>query len=281
MPLATQQMRTSTTTPTQTWTRKAVLLSVAGVGLLGPLAMPGVASAQAPTPAEPVSAAAQSVTPAPAVAPAAASTPAPATQSSNTYTVKAGDTIARIAKAQGMRWDVLAELNGVKSPFVIYPNQVLKLSGTPAVEPVHTSRDTRPEPAAAPAPAPAAAPAAASSGKAAVAVAHALLQKNQGDRYVYGANGPSSWDCSSLTQAAWAQAGVSLPRTSKAQASAGVATTRANLKPGDLVVYFSPVSHVAMYIGNGQVVQALNSNAGLKVTNIDYAGTVTGYRHIS
>jgi peptidoglycan DL-endopeptidase CwlO len=45
-------------------------------------------------------------------------------------------------------------------------------------------------------------------------------------------------------------------------------------------VYFSPVSHVAMYIGNGQVVQALNSNAGLKVTNIDYAGTVTGYRHI-
>jgi cell wall-associated NlpC family hydrolase len=278
MPLATQEMRSSTTTPTHTWTRKAVLLGVAGVGLLGPLATTGVASAQAPTPAEPVAAAVQSVTP----APAAAATPAPvAAQSANTYTVKAGDTIARIAKAQGMRWDTLAELNGIKSPFVIYPGQVLKLSGSPAVEPVHTSRDTRPEPAAAPAPAPAAAPAAASSGKAAVAIAHALAQKNQGDRYVYGANGPSAWDCSSLTQSAWAQAGVSLPRTSKAQASAGVATTRANLKPGDLVVYFSPVSHVAMYIGNGQVVQALNSNAGLKVTGIDYAGTVTGYRHIA
>jgi peptidoglycan DL-endopeptidase CwlO len=286
MPLATQEMRTSTNTSTHGWTRKGVLLGVAGVGLLGPLAVPGIASAQAPTPAEPV-AAVQSVTPAPAVAPAAASTPAPAAQPSATYTVKAGDTIARIAKAQGMRWDTLAELNGVKSPFVIYPGQVLKLSGSPATEPVHTSRDERPAPAAAAAPAPAAAAApapaavaAASSSRAATAVAHALAQKNEGDRYVYGANGPSSWDCSSLTQAAWAKAGVSLPRTSKAQASAGTATSRASLVPGDLVVYFSPVSHVAMYIGNGQVVQALNSNAGLKVTNIDYAGKVTGYRHI-
>lgn len=266
MPLATQEMRTSKTTSAHGWTRKGVLLGVAGVGLLGPLAMPGVASANAPTPAQPVAAAVQSVTP----APAAASTPAPAAQPASTYTVKAGDTIARIAKAHGMRWDTLAELNGVKSPFVIYPGNVLKLSGSPTAEPTHTSRDTRPEPAAA-------APSVSGSGKGAQAVAYMMAQLQQGDRYVYGANGPSAWDCSSLTQAAWKSVGVSLPRTSAAQASAGTATTRAALVPGDLVRY---PGHIAMYIGNGQVVHAVNANTGLKVTSVTWAGQPTGYRHI-
>lgn len=104
-----------------------------------------------------------------------------------------------------------------------------------------------------------------------------LESLRQGDRYVYGANGPSSWDCSSLTQAAWKSAGVSLPRTSAAQASAGSATTRAALQPGDLVRY---PGHIAMYIGDGQVVHAVNKNVGLKVTSLDWNGTPTGYRHI-
>jgi cell wall-associated NlpC family hydrolase len=252
--------------------RNTITAGAVGTALLLPLFTAGTASAHVSTPAGPP----------PAAQPAPA--PAPAEQAQGAYKVKAGDTIAKIAKAQGMRWDTLAELNGVKSPFVIYPGQVLKLSGSvsaPAAEQGHTSRADRPDPSASSAPAPAPAPApSVGSGKGATAVAYALQQQREGDRYVYGANGTSSWDCSSLTQAAWKNAGVSIPRTSKAQAGAGVATTRDALKPGDLVVYFSPVSHVAMYIGDGQVVQALNAKSGLKVTSIDYAGKVSGYRSI-
>ncbi|SDN35322.1 NlpC/P60 family protein [Geodermatophilus siccatus] len=74
-----------------------------------------------------------------------------------------------------------------------------------------------------------------SSGKGAAAVAFALAQR--GDRYVYGGNGPNAWDCSGLTVAAWKQAGVNLPRTSKAQSTFGTSVSRANLQPGDLVFY--------------------------------------------
>ena len=254
--------------------RKAVLLGVAGVGgLLGPLA--GIlerhakeASANvADAPSVP-SAASVPVTPAPTAAPTAA----PAEQSAGTYTVKSGDTIAKIAAAQGMRWDALAELNGVQSPFVIYPGQVLKLSGsasTPA--PVHADRGGERQAPAAPA------PQVSGSGKGAGAVAYMMQQLREGDRYVYGANGPSQWDCSSLTQAAWKSQGVNLPRTSAAQASAGSATTRAALKPGDLVRY---PGHIAMYIGGDQVVHAVNAKTGLKVTSVTWAGTPTGYRSI-
>jgi len=269
MPLATQDINASTTSRTGRAARNAVLLTVAGVGLLGPLAMPGTALANVATPVAPAPAAVQSAAPAPA---AAAATAAPE-QSAGTYTVKPGDTIAKIAKTQGMRWDTLAELNGVKSPFVIYPGQVLKLSGsasTPAPE-----RADRGGERTAPAPAPA--PQASSGGKGAGAVAFMLQQLREGDRYVYGANGTSAWDCSSLTQAAWKSQGVSLPRTSAAQASAGVATTRAALKPGDLVRY---PGHIAMYIGGDQVVHAVNAKTGLKVTSVTWAGQPTGYRSI-
>ncbi|WP_245700694.1 C40 family peptidase [Geodermatophilus siccatus] len=54
---------------------------------------------------------------------------------------------------------------------------------------------------------------------------------------MYGGNGPNAWDCSGLTVAAWKQAGVNLPRTSKAQSTFGTSVSRANLQPGDLVFY--------------------------------------------
>ncbi len=101
------------------------------------------------------------------------------------------------------------------------------------------------------------------SGRAAAAVGYALAQV--GDAYVYGAAGPSAFDCSGLTMAAWAQAGVGLPHSSSAQTGSGAHVSASALQPGDLVFYYSPVSHVGMYIGNGMVVHAANPGAGVRV----------------
>ena len=121
--------------------------------------------------------------------------------------------------------------------------------------------------------APASAPAA--SGRAAAAVQYAMAQV--GDAYVYGAAGPSAFDCSGLTMMAWQQAGVSLPHSSSAQMSSGTPVSQSQLQPGDLVFYYSPVSHVGMYIGNGQIVNAENPSVGVKITGVNsmpYAGAV-------
>ncbi|MEV5426683.1 NlpC/P60 family protein [Streptomyces cellulosae] len=92
------------------------------------------------------------------------------------------------------------------------------------------------------------------SGRAAAAVAAA--RSALGRPYVWGANGPSGFDCSGLTQWAYAQAGVALPRTSQAQRYAGRQVPLSEARPGDLVLYRADASHVAMYMGNGQVIHA-------------------------
>lgn len=99
--------------------------------------------------------------------------------------------------------------------------------------------------------APAATPA---SGRGAAAVAFAMSQI--GDAYAYGGTGPSAWDCSGLTGGAWAAAGVSVPRTSQAQFAALPRVSMNALRPGDIVGYYGGVSHVGIYIGNGQIVHA-------------------------
>jgi len=113
------------------------------------------------------------------------------------------------------------------------------------------------------------------SDRAAAAVDFALAQV--GDAYVYGAGGPDAWDCSGLTMGAWGAAGVSLPHSSSAQMSSGTPVSRDQLQPGDLVFYYSPVSHVGMYIGNGQLVHAANPSSGVEVVGVDvmpYSGAV-------
>ncbi|MFH8449999.1 NlpC/P60 family protein [Streptomyces fungicidicus] len=92
------------------------------------------------------------------------------------------------------------------------------------------------------------------SGRAAAAVAAA--RSALGKPYVWGASGPSSFDCSGLVQWSYAQAGVGLPRTSQAQRYAGRQVPLSEARPGDLVVYRSDASHVGMYMGNGQVIHA-------------------------
>ena len=76
-----------------------------------------------------------------------------------------------------------------------------------------------------------------------------------GDAYVYGAAGPSAFDCSGLTMMAWAPGRRRLPHSSSAQYGSGPHIAASDLQPGDLVFYYSPISHVGMYIGNGLIVQ--------------------------
>jgi cell wall-associated NlpC family hydrolase len=105
----------------------------------------------------------------------------------------------------------------------------------------------------------------------------AYAKSKIGNGYVYGAAGPSVFDCSGLTMAAWSQAGVSLPHSSSAQYSSGRHISESELQPGDLVFYYSPISHVGMYIGNGQIVNALNPGAGVVISGLHdmpYVGAV-------
>lgn len=102
------------------------------------------------------------------------------------------------------------------------------------------------------------------SGRARIAVAYALAQV--GKRYVAAAAGPSSFDCSGLTLAAWAQAGAYLPHYSKAQWSATSRVSRGDLRPGDLVFYFGAgAHHVAIYVGGGMMVSASNPRDGVEL----------------
>ncbi len=113
------------------------------------------------------------------------------------------------------------------------------------------------------------------SGRAAAAVNYALAQV--GDAYVYGAAGPNAFDCSGLTMMAWAQAGVGLPHSSSAQQGSGSPVSSSNLQPGDLVFYYSPVSHVGIYIGGGKIVHAANPGTGVTVAGVfsmPYSGAV-------
>ncbi|MFF9348684.1 NlpC/P60 family protein [Streptomyces sp. NPDC014734] len=94
------------------------------------------------------------------------------------------------------------------------------------------------------------------AGSARAAAAVLAVHQALGRPYVWGANGPSGFDCSGLMQWAYARAGVSLPRTSQAQRYAGRMVSLSQARPGDLVVYRADAGHVAMYVGNGQVIHA-------------------------
>ncbi|MFF4189166.1 NlpC/P60 family protein [Streptomyces sp. NPDC001691] len=89
-----------------------------------------------------------------------------------------------------------------------------------------------------------------------------------GKPYVWGAEGPESYDCSGLTSQAWAHAGRAIPRTSQEQWAELPRVPLSSLRPGDLVVYFPKATHVAMYLGDGLVVQAPRPGARVKVSPI-------------
>jgi cell wall-associated NlpC family hydrolase len=130
------------------------------------------------------------------------------------------------------------------------------------------------------APVPAASAAVAASTQAAqVAVNTAMAQ--QGKPYAWAGSGPNSFDCSGLTQFAFKAAGITLPRTSKAQATVGTLIAKADLQPGDLVFFYSPISHVGVYIGNGQMVHAPTSGSVVTTVSVDAMGQFSGARRVA
>ncbi|MFJ3233358.1 NlpC/P60 family protein [Streptomyces sp. NPDC086787] len=103
--------------------------------------------------------------------------------------------------------------------------------------------------------------------RAAAAVAYAY--RKLGSPYVWGATGPDAFDCSGLAQAAYRSAGLSLPRTTYAQINAGRRVSRSELRPGDLVFFYSGISHVGIYVGNGRMIHAPNPSAPVRLAPID------------
>lgn len=116
-------------------------------------------------------------------------------------------------------------------------------------------------------------PAPAPNSRAQIAVKAALSQ--MGKPYQWGAEGPDSYDCSGLTLWAWAHAGVSLPHNSGMQYSATARVSQSDWQPGDLLFFGSPIHHVAMYIGNGKMVEAPYTGSQVRVVSAyrsDYVG---------
>jgi cell wall-associated NlpC family hydrolase len=205
----------------------------------------------------------------------------------------AADAAAAEAKAQVDR--VAARQAGLQSQIAEYQADLARLTAeeqqraaelaeqqhaaAPAAAPADdrsapaASRSTTRQPAAPPA------PVAAGSGAAQTAVDTALAQL--GDPYVWAAAGPNAFDCSGLTQYAFAAAGVSLPHSSRAQATMGSPVSLNALQPGDLLFYYSPVSHVGMYIGNGQMVHASTSGQPVKIGSISSMGSPPFARRIA
>ena len=105
------------------------------------------------------------------------------------------------------------------------------------------------------------------SGRGGTAIKYALAQI--GDRYIFGADGLTTWDCSGLTMRAFGAAGVSLPHSSRAQYKYGKAISRKELQPGDLVFFGKPISHVAIYLGGNRMLHAPRKGSRVKIAEFD------------
>lgn len=196
--------------------------------------------------------------------------------SAGTYTVQAGDTLSSIANSQGVALNDLMNANGFSASSIIYPGDELQLSGEgssdTATETAASSTQTADSSGAS---SNIQTASATTSGGNSAAANAAVDLVNSGVTYQYGANGPSAYDCSSLTQTAFAEAGIDLPRTSGAQFSqANQHVSLDNLQAGDLVFWSnngsaSGIYHVAVYVGDGQIAQARNPQSGVSIDSLD------------
>jgi cell wall-associated NlpC family hydrolase len=129
-------------------------------------------------------------------------------------------------------------------------------------------------PAGSPAAPPTPSPPAGASGRIGNVIRYAYAQL--GKPYQWGADGPGSFDCSGFTMMAWAQAGVALPHSSRAQIGVGRRVSRSELAPGDLIFRNSPISHVALYIGGGNQIAATHTGSTVKLQSA-FGGDIVGY----
>ena len=109
----------------------------------------------------------------------------------------------------------------------------------------------------------------------------AFAKQYLGNRYVWGGTSlTNGTDCSGFTMSIYNHFGISISRTSSAQANNGTTISSSQAKPGDLVFYSNGggINHVAMYIGNGQVIHASNPRSGIKISNMNYRTPVKAVR---
>ena len=98
--------------------------------------------------------------------------------------------------------------------------------------------------------------------------AMSIAMRKLGAPYRWGAAGPGAFDCSGLVYWSYRQIGTTLPRSSSAQSRVGTPVSKGALQPGDLVFFYRPVSHVAIYIGGGRVVHASTSGQPVKISKL-------------
>lgn len=158
--------------------------------------------------------------------------PTPGTGRSSTYVVKRGDSFKSIAAEVGVAPARLTAVNSMTPSTVIHPGDVLKL---PAGR------------------------------SAAFGVALATeAQRHVGKRYVWGAAGPTTFDCSGLVVYSSLRAGEGIPRWSSAMMKERTQwIPKSQMRPGDLMLIHDPVTHVGIYVGNDRVVHAANSSTGV------------------
>ncbi len=160
--------------------------------------------------------------------------------------------------------DSVPPANNVPSVDSVPPAAALKAGAASQPATTATPSDTAAAPSA--------------GGDSAGAIAAAAARTKIGFAYTYAGDGPSSFDCSGLTTWAWAQAGVSIPRVSFEQSNFPEVPLD-QLQPGDLVTYYSPVSHVAIYVGGGMVVSAADEALGVIYVPVERGGpNATGHR---
>jgi cell wall-associated NlpC family hydrolase len=106
----------------------------------------------------------------------------------------------------------------------------------------------------------------------------AFARDQLGKPYVWGATGPDSFDCSGLTQAAYKAAGINLPRTTWDQVNVGHRVSVDALQPGDLIFFYSDISHVGLYIGDGQMIHAPHTGTVVKIAPITEMPIYAGVR---
>ena len=97
-----------------------------------------------------------------------------------------------------------------------------------------------------------------------------VARSKTGAPYVWGAAGPNSFDCSGFTSWVYSQVGKSIPRTSQQQAAAGIRVPLSQIQPGDIVAYYGGASHVGIYVGNGTIIDALQSGTPVGERPLDY-----------
>jgi cell wall-associated NlpC family hydrolase len=170
---------------------------------------------------------------------------------------------ARQAELQRQKRTITAKLDAARRLLAQLPTEDrARLGGAGGARASRSGPDTRIGLTA-----PGATTADAPDSRAAAAVAYAYSKL--GSPYVWGATGPGAFDCSGLVQAAYRSAGISLPRTTYAQIDAGRRVSRSELLPGDLVFFYSGISHVGIYIGNGEMIHAPNPTAPVRIAPVD------------